>query len=414
MSEAKFKDTEIGKIPADWEVLSLGDLNELIIDYRGKTPKKLGGDWSNIGYRALSAKNIKDGRIVQEEAIRCVDFALYNKWMKDEIQWGDIILTSEAPLGEALFWNSSEKIVLSQRLFSIRVKKNILYPEFFYFFVKSYIYQHELGSRATGTTVLGIRQSELVKTTVLCPPLLEQKAIAKILSDLDSKIELNRQMNKTLEEIGQALFKKWFVDFEFPDKNGNPYKSSGGAMVESELGEIPKGWNVSNIGEVLSLEYGKALKKDNRQFGEVPVYGSNGQIGWHNEKLVNGPGIIVGRKGNPGIVTWIHTDFFPIDTTFYVVPAGVIESLHYLFFDLQRQNLDLVSADSAVPGLNRNIAYMNRIVVPTNNILRKFEKYLKLINIRVHSNFEQNITLKTMRDSLLPRLMSGKIRVKCE
>ncbi len=94
------------------------------------------------------------------------------------------------------------------------------------------------------------------------------------------------------------------------------------------------------------------------------MYGSNGQVGWHNTKLVAGPGIVVGRKGNPGVVTWAHGDFFPIDTTFYVVPRHSNGGLRFLFFALTSQDLPSVSADSAVPGLNRNLAYMNKQLVP--------------------------------------------------
>ena len=106
-----------------WRELSLGAITELVIDHRGKTPKKLGGDWSKSGYRALSAKNIKTGRIVQPDTIRFVREEMYHKWMKDEIQQGDIIITSEAPFGQVLYWDSKEKVVLSQRLFGVRIRE---------------------------------------------------------------------------------------------------------------------------------------------------------------------------------------------------------------------------------------------------------------------------------------------------
>ena len=108
---------------SNWRAYPLGEITELVIDYRGKTPKKLGGDWSESGYRALSAKNIKTGHIVQPDTIRFVSEEMYHKWMKDEIQRGDIIITSEAPFGQILYWDSEEKIVLSQRLFGVRVKE---------------------------------------------------------------------------------------------------------------------------------------------------------------------------------------------------------------------------------------------------------------------------------------------------
>jgi len=249
------------------------------------------------------------------------------------------------------------------------------------------------------------------RLTIALPPITEQKAIAKILSDLDQKIELNRQMNATLEAIGQAIFKHWFVDFEFPNEDGKPYRSSGGEMVDSELGEVPVGWEVKTIGDILELSYGKALKESNRRPGTVPVYGSNGQVGWHDEKLVDGPGIIVGRKGNPGIVTWSHTAFYPIDTTFYVVPKGPIKSMYYLFHALRQQDLPSLGADSAVPGLNRNMAYMNCMIAPSIKTMKLFDTHLKELYTKVQSNGEQTHTLAAIRDALLPKLMSGKLRV---
>lgn len=156
------------------------------------------------------------------------------------------------------------------------------------------------------------------------PPLAEQHAIAHILGALDDKIELNRRMNETLEAMARAVFKSWFVDFD-PIPGHGPHRE----WQDSPLGRIPKGWEVSSLGDIIELSYGKALKEDIRQSGNIPVYGSNGQVGWHNEPLVNGPGIVVGRKGNPGIVTWVPKDFYPIDTTFYIVPKGTIQSMYY-------------------------------------------------------------------------------------
>lgn len=182
---------------SDWKELALGDITELVIDYRGKTPKKLGGDWSETGYKALSAKNIKTGRIVQPDTIRYVDEEMYRKWMKEEVQRGDILITSEAPFGQILFWDSDEKIVLSQRLFCVRIK-----PEydarFIYYYMTTPEFQGELDGRATGTTVVGLRQPELMKCIIHCPEIQEQKAISAILSSIDAKILANEKINDNL------------------------------------------------------------------------------------------------------------------------------------------------------------------------------------------------------------------------
>jgi len=184
-------------------------------------------------------------------------------------------------------------------------------------------------------------------------------------------------------------------------------------LVDSDLGEIPEGWEVAQLGELIELAYGKALKADDRRDGDIPVYGSNGQVGWHDERLVPGPGIVVGRKGNPGVVTWVPTDFFPIDTTFYVVPKKKrCGSLAFLFHALRIHELGSLAADSAVPGLNRNFVYMSSQVLPPASLLGQFECIASQLARRVNDASIESRTLAALRDALLPKLISGELRVK--
>ena len=272
----------------------------------------------------------------------------------------------------------------------------------------------------TGSTMPKLTQGNMNRISLLTPPMSEQRAIAHILGTLDDKIELNRRMNETLEEMARALFKSWFVDFD-PVRAKMEGRDTGlppdvaalfpDRLVESELGEIPEGWEVKALGELIELAYGKALKADDRKSGSIPVYGSNGQVGWHDKKLAAGPGIVVGRKGNPGIVTWAYRDFFPIDTTFYVIPRDTDGDLPFLFFALTAQDLPSVAADSAVPGLNRNLAYMNRQLVPDKQVVEEFSHYASAIFTRQHRLEEESRTLAAQRDALLPKLISGEMRV---
>ena len=249
----------------------------------------------------------------------------------------------------------------------------------------------------------------------------EQRAIAHILGTLDDKIELNRRMNETLEAMARTLFKDWFVDFG-PVRAKMEGRDTGlpkdladlfpNRLVDSELGEIPEGWEVKGLGDLLVLAYGKALKADNRRHdGNVFVYGSNGQVGWHDKRLIQGPGIVVGRKGNPGVVTWVTTDYFPIDTTFYVVPKNGNDILYFLFYALIDQDLPSIAADSAVPGLNRNLAYMNKQVTPDDHIFEHFNRYVGPIFARSHGLETESRVLASVRDTLLPKLISGEIPV---
>ena len=182
-------------------------------------------------------------------------------------------------------------------------------------------------------------------------------------------------------------------------------------LVRSDQGDVPYGWKVKPLGQLIELAYGKALRAKDRKNGTIPVFGSNGQVGWHDRSLVEGPGIVVGRKGNPGVVKWVHTDFFPIDTTFYVRPKEEGLKLPFIFHALKGQNLGSLGADSAVPGLNRNLAYLSGQIVPSNPVLEVFGEYMVDLFGRIHCLTEESQTIANIRDTLLPRLVSGKIRL---
>ena len=271
-----------------------------------------------------------------------------------------------------------------------------------------------------GTRMPRAKWEHAARYAVRLPSVSEQRAIAGILSTLDDKIELNRRMADTLEEIVGALFKSWFLDFDpvlvqmglssvkVPSKITCLFPKN---LVDSDIGKIPDGWNVRSLGNLLEFVYGKGLRSNERQGGSIPVYGSNGQVGWHDRKLVPGPGIVVGRKGNPGVVTWSQGDFFPIDTTFYVVPKGKV-SLRFLFYALRNQKLQSIAADSAVPGLNRNIAYMSRQLVPSGGVMDAFDEYADDILSQREQLSAESRALAGLRNTLLPKLLSGEIRIQ--
>lgn len=276
---------------------------------------------------------------------------------------------------------------LNQHIFKIATT-DICNKNYFYYLLK-YLKPNFIAiAHNKQTTGLGhVTIKDLQKITVSLPPLPEQRAIADVLSALDDKIDLNRRMNTTLESLAQAIFKHMFLD--------NPER---------------EGWVEKRLDCVCSFEYGKALKESSRELGIIPVYGSNGLIGFHNESLVRGPGIVVGRKGNPGIVTFVQTDFFPIDTTFYVVVKDDL-SLYWLFFVLSDLNLPNLGSDSAVPGLNRNIAYMSIVVVPPKTFSNEFAQMVKPLFDKIYVNIEESKKLAKLRDTLLPKLMSGRLKV---
>lgn len=431
----------------EWREFELQECLDLIIDYRGKTPKKLGGDWSTTGYRALSAKNIKTGYLVNPEDIRYVNQDMYTKWMKDEVQKEDILITSEGPLGEVYFWDSDEKIVLSQRLFAVRLNKSLVYPRFFYAYASSTRYQSELANRATGTTVLGIRQSELLKTKVLLPSMIEQVQIGDLIYALNKKIELNNNINKNLEEIAQAIFKRWFVDFEFPNENGEPYKSSGGELVESELGVIPKGWEIGSLGQVIKVKHGYAFKSEDFSEGKtkrILLTPGNFKVGggFNDKKLkyysdeADIPLDFILKTGEMLITM---TDLSKSGDTlgFPAVLPNIPDSeiLHnqrlgrvifytnlplkgYVYNVLcskQYRGYILGSATgSTVKHTAPNRIENYKIIIPDKELLQKFEGIMVEVSNQLSLNYSENSNLSMLRDTLLPKLISGEIRLEVE
>ena len=339
------------------------------------------------------------------------------------VRFGDMLFSWSGQPETSIdaFWWRGPEGWLNQHVFRVTPINGV--DSTFFFFLLRYLKPNFVAiARNKQTTGLGhVTKRDLENIEAALPDLSEQRAIAHILGTLDDKIELNRRMNETLEEMARALFKSWFVDFD-PVRAKMEGRDTGlppdvaalfpDRLVDSELGEIPEGWEVKALGELIKLAYGKALKADDRKSGSIPVYGSNGQVGWHDKKLAAGPGIVVGRKGNPGIVTWAHSDFFPIDTTFYVVPRNTEGDLPFLFFALTTQDLPSIAADSAVPGLNRNLAYMNRQLVPDKQVIDEFNHYASEIFTRRHRLEEESRTLAALRDALLPKLMSGELWVR--
>ena len=398
-----------------WAVMALDEALEALLDYRGKTPEK-----TTTGIPLITAKIVKNGRI--ESPTEFIASSNYSAWMTRGLpKAGDVVLTTEAPLGEVAQLNTAQ-VALAQRIVVLRGKPGVLDNTYLRYLLQTHEMQEQLGARATGTTVVGIKQSELRKIAMRLPPISQQLAVAKTLSGLDDKIELNGRMNETLEAMARAIFQSWFVDFD-PVRAKASGESADSicqrlgltpellalfpdSFEDSKLGEIPAGWPPTRMDEVLELAYGKALKATDRIDGPVPVYGSGGITGYHNESYMEGPAVIVGRKGTVGSLYWEDCASFPIDTVFYVKPKA---QLTYCYYLLQTLGLETMNTDAAVPGLNRNNVYRLLTPLSRKEIRDEFDRLAKSFRSQIHSSSEGGATLSNIRDALLPRLISGDL-----
>lgn len=376
---------------AEWKEYAVADVISTVIDYRGKTPKKLGGDWSNSGYRALSAKNIKTGKIVQSDSIRYVSEDMYRCWMKEEVQKEDILITSEAPYGQIYYWNSDEKIVLSQRLYAVRINQQF-YPKYVYFYMTSSFFQAELDGRATGTTVVGLRQPELLKCKIFAPGFQEQKRIADTLWCLEQKINNNEAINNNLEQQVSALYKSWFEDFEITNS------------------VCPENWSYQELSTIADIASGKRPPiKSNICNDETPIYlvGAASVMGFTSEANHTDKILVTGRVGTHGVIQRFNTPCWTSDNTL------VITSPYYEFTNqiLHRIDYSSMNRGSTQPLITQGDMKKVVVLVPDEHTLAKFEEFAGSLMAKWEENNKENIKLTSLRDTLLPKLMSGELDV---
>ncbi len=272
----------------------------------------------------------------------------------------------------------------------------------------------------SGSAQPSLNRNLIHPITIDVPPLAAQRSIAHILDSLDEKIELNRRMNETLEAMARALFKAWFVDFD-PVRSKAEGRETGlprhladlfpNSFEDSELGPVPSGWNPREWGELVSLEYGRGLTGYEREDGAYAVYGTNGRIGSHSEALCPHAGIIVGRKGAYRGVHYCDAPFFVIDTAFYLAPKVPLE-MRWAYYELLRMDINSMDSGSAIPSTSRKEFYGISVVAPPVLLQQRYVELLKPMWLRQARNEFESRTLATLRDSLLPKLISGELRVK--
>jgi type I restriction enzyme S subunit len=330
---------------------------------------------------------------------------------------GDLIVAmteqAEGLLGSTAIVPSDNLYLHNQRIGLITIDEKIIDKMFLYHLFKTDYIRQQIKGSSSGTKVKHTSPEKIYDIQVYLPSVEEQKKIAAVLSALDAKIEVNNRINAELESLAKTIYDYWFVQFDFPNEDGKSYKASGGKMVyHPELKrKIPAGWEVATLGDLAEFNYGKGLKNDIRTGIGYPVIGSNGVIGYHSDFLVDGPGLVVGRKGTIGAVTFLHENFYPIDTTYYIKSKKDIK-LYFLYFLLKTLGLEKMNSDSAVPGLSREVALNIFICLPPLKLIKDFESFVISSFYKKKNIQKENQQLTQLRDWLLPLLMNGQITIK--
>ena len=311
----------------------------------------------------------------------------------------------------------------------LRPKGNVeILPEYAGYYFRSNKFKDAVTSMSSMTTRASLNNDMISMLDITVPPIEEQERIANILSSLDSKIELNNEINKTLEDIAKSIFKRWFVDFEFPNEDGEPYKSSGGEMVESELGMIPKGWEVKELGNCVTFSQGiqVPVKKQTefyeeglKRFLRIIDYTSNDN---EEPRYVEDKGsryyctkreVAMVRYGNSSgficrrLEGILANNLFKINPCY---PLGYNYIYYLLSMDSIQEYITSSAIGSAMPALNHSIIANIKFVAPNEEIINKFEDISNEIEEKICNNRENSKIISSLRDALLPKLMSGEIK----
>lgn len=288
--------------------------------------------------------------------------------------------------------------LFSGRCLRVRPRSGIN-PEYLYYFLTNEGTKQYIRNIAVGATMPSINTKLLNEVPITIPSLDDQHRIASILSSLDRKIELNNKINADLEEMAQAIFKNWFIDFE-------PFKD--GKFVDSELGMIPEGWKVGTLEDLITIKYGKDHKK--LEDGTFPVYGSGGLMRFVNSWLYNGESVLIPRKGTLDNIMYVCEKFWTVDTMFFSVPK-MDYVMKYVYNYIKRFDFSKMNEGTSVP--SNTAARLNKmqILIPTHEVLEMYDETLCPIYNKRKMNDKESRTLSLLRDTLLPRLMSGELEV---
>jgi type I restriction enzyme S subunit len=451
--------------PTHWQLLPLAEALDALIDYRGKTPKK-----TDTGIPLITAKIVKNGKILPvSEFIAEED---YDEWMVRGLpQVGDVVVTTEAPLGEVAQLEDCN-VALAQRIVTLRGAKEILESDYLRYVMQGPYVQGQLEARASGSTVKGIKQSELRKILLPIPPKQEQTKIAKILKSIDNKIRINEQASQTLEQIAQAIFKSWFVDFE-PVKAKIAALAAGGseedalfaamqaisgkdkaqltqlqtenpehynqlrttaelfpsAMQDSELGEIPEGWEADKLSKLIDFNPRRTLKKGTPapylDMKNVPTSGHLAEEVVIREmksgtKFINGDTLLARitpclENGKTAYVDFLADKQVGWGSTEYIVmrsQESYPESLSYFIARDPHFREHAIRTMTGTSGRQRAnakaLADLAWVIYPLS-LVNAFNKLAQpYLNI-AKRNGDESRSLSTIRDALLPRLLSGHL-----
>ena len=373
------------------------------------------------GYPLVRTPNVGKGRLILN-GIHRVSEDVYNSRNARAIpEEGDLILAREAPVGNVSIIMDGQRVCLGQRVVLIKPKRELVDPHFLTYYLLSAEVQHRLKNHANGAVVAHLNVSDIRNLWVTLPELEEQVAIGKILRSIDDKIELNRQINDNLEQQAEALYKSWFVDFE-------PFKD--GKFIESELGQIPEGWRIYTLNELMDIKRGSSPRPIQSYLSETGlkwlkisdatscsspfIYEIQEHIkseGLRNTVYLQKGALVLSNSATPGLPKILGIDTCIHDGWLYFPISKLSNPFMYLMFIKFRENLISQANGSVFMNLKTEIVKNLKIALPKREIIEQFDLIISSVFNEIRNRTEEMLNLSKQRDTLLPKLMSGEIKI---
>ena len=373
------------------------------------------------GYPLVRTPNVGKGRLILD-GIHRVSEDVYNSRNARAIpEEGDLILAREAPVGNVSIIMDGQRVCLGQRVVLIKPKRELVDPHFLTYYLLSAEVQHRLKNHANGAVVAHLNVSDIRNLWVTLPELEEQVAIGKILRSIDDKIELNRQINDNLEQQAEALYKSWFVDFE-------PFKD--GKFIESELGQIPEGWRIYTLNELMDIKRGSSPRPIQSYLSETGlkwlkisdatscsspfIYEIQEHIkseGLRNTVYLQKGALVLSNSATPGLPKILGIDTCIHDGWLYFPISKLSNPFMYLMFIKFRENLISQANGSVFMNLKTEIVKNLKIALPKREIIEQFDLIISSVFNEIRNRTEEMLNLSKQRDTLLPKLMSGELKI---
>lgn len=407
------------KLPKEWESLKIEEVIDTQVDNRGRNPAIY---LEHSEYPVIDNYLIKNERYPNMTNVnRYIDEDTFNNFLRGYVNKDDVIITLVGNGIANVSMVPHSKAVIIQNTLGLRCNDS-MYNKFLYY---SLLYNQEsIKNFDRGSSQPSIRKTDLFKYRILKPNLSEQKAIADTLSALDDKIDLNNIISLNLEQQAQAIFKHWFIDFEFPDENGNPYISSGGEMIESELGMIPKGWKTIELSEIADLTMGLSPKSDSYNFEKLGIPLLNGASDFEGgiiketkhttqpTRICNKDDLVFCIRATIGNLTFADKEYCLGRGVASITPKrGEFKGILYYNLLKSMEMLIANAAGSVILGLSKPDINNIKIMLPDDKTLNYFSGFTdNIFKIKQNKEIETK-SLSQIRDTLLPKLMSGEIRI---